>query len=152
MQKRGSDVLGIAGISDEDGLPYTTLSYANGEGYYKTYKDVNHAEREDISGYNLADYKTQYLATVPLSTESHGGEDVAVFASGPMAHVFRGNLEQNVLPELISYAAKIGQYLETGGEGEGDGGNDDGSGSSLMVCIQLTVVCAVAALFAQLKW
>lgn len=147
--KRGSDILGIADISDEDGLPYTTLSYANGEGYYKTYKDVNHAVREDITGYNYADYKTQYLATVPLSSESHGGEDVAVFASGPMAHVFQGNIEQNVLPNLISYAAKIGQYLETGGEGEGDG---DGAGTSLMVCVQLTVFCAVAALLAQLKW
>ncbi|XP_065093665.1 membrane-bound alkaline phosphatase-like [Ochlerotatus camptorhynchus] len=151
--KRGSDILGIADVSDEDGLPYTTLSYANGAGYYRTYKDANHAEREDISGYNYEDYNTQYLATVPLSSEAHGGEDVAVFASGPLAHVFRGNIEQNVLPDLISYAAKIGQYLENGGEGDGgDDGDGDGSGSSLMVCIQLTVICAVAALFAQLKW
>lgn len=147
-QKRGSDILGIASISDEDGLPYTTLSYANGEGYYKTYKEENHAEREDISGYNFADYRSQYPSTVPLTSEAHGGEDVAVFASGPMAHIFRGNIEQNVLPELISYAAKIGQYREP----EDGNGDDDGAGSSLMVCIHLTVVCAVAALFAQLKW
>lgn len=37
-------------------------------------------------------YRTdfQYPATVPLDMESHGGEDVAVFAIGPWAHLFTG--------------------------------------------------------------
>lgn len=145
--KRGSDILGIGGVSDEDGLPYTTLSYANGEGYYLTYKQENPAERADISGYDFSDYHTLYMATVPLNTESHGGEDVAVFASGPMGHIFRGNMEQNVLPDLIAYAARIGQYKEDGGE---DG--DPGSGHATTVCVQLVVVCGVSALLSHLKW
>lgn len=145
--KRGNDILGIGGVSDEDGLPYTTLSYANGEGYYTTYKQENPAERADISGYDFADYHTLYMATVPLDSESHGGEDVAVFASGPMGHIFRGNMEQNVLPDLIAYAARIGQYKEDGGQ---DG--EPGSAHAMAVCIQLMVVCGVSALLSHLKW
>ena len=30
---RGNPILGIADVSDVDGLPYSTLSYANGPGY-----------------------------------------------------------------------------------------------------------------------
>ncbi len=29
-------------------------------------------------------------ATVPLNSESHAGEDVAIFASGPLAHYVHG--------------------------------------------------------------
>lgn len=147
--KRGNDILGIGGYSDNDGLPYTTLSYANGEGYFNTYKADNRAEREDISDLDFGNYHTKYLATVPLSTETHGGEDVPVYASGPMAHIFRGTLEQNVLPELISYAAKIGQYQEGGSFDEDD---DTGAGSSLVVYAKLMVVCGVVTLLCQLKW
>ncbi|XP_062558480.1 alkaline phosphatase-like [Armigeres subalbatus] len=151
--KRGNDILGIGGYSDEDGLPYTTLSYANGEGYYNTYKDVNYAERLDISSLDLSDYHTKYMATVPLSSEAHGGEDVTVYASGPMAHIFRGTVEQNVLPELISYAAKIGQYRQTENGGEDDDEDDDpGTGSSLAVYVKLMVACGVVALLNRLKW
>ncbi|XP_062716037.1 membrane-bound alkaline phosphatase-like [Aedes albopictus] len=107
---RGSDVLGIAGLSDEDNLPYTTLSYANGPGYYHTYKEDNRGERVDISGMNFKDFRTQYPATVPLDEATHGGEDVPVYARGPMAHLFRGNMEQSAVPHLIAYAAQIGRF------------------------------------------
>ncbi|KXJ70900.1 hypothetical protein RP20_CCG022128 [Aedes albopictus] len=107
---RGSDVLGVAGLSDEDNLPYTTLSYANGPGYYNTYKEDNRGERVDISGMNFKDFRTQYPATVPLDEATHGGEDVPVYARGAMAHLFRGNMEQSAVPHLIAYAAQIGRF------------------------------------------
>ncbi|XP_058835960.1 membrane-bound alkaline phosphatase-like [Topomyia yanbarensis] len=143
-QKRGSDILGIADISDEDGLPYTTLSYANGGGYYDTYTEQNRAIRVDISDWNLTDYNARYLATVPMGLETHGGEDVAVYASGPMAHMFQGNFEQNTIPHLISFAAKIGHYKESKDE--------TGAGSSLVGCVQLTLVCGFVVLLGMLKW
>ena len=34
--KRGNSILGIAGFSDVDNLPYTTLLYTNGPGYTYT--------------------------------------------------------------------------------------------------------------------
>ena len=45
---------------------------------------------------------------VPLSSETHGGEDVAVYASGPMSHLFTGVNEQHYLAHAMSYAACVG--------------------------------------------
>lgn len=45
---------------------------------------------------------------VNLPYETHGGDDVAVFALGPWAHLFVGNYEQNYIPYAIGYAANMG--------------------------------------------
>lgn len=44
--------------------------------------------------------------------ETHGGEDVAVFAKGPMAHLLHGVHEQNYIPHVMAYAGCIGQNRE----------------------------------------
>jgi alkaline phosphatase len=36
-------------------------------------------------------------ATVPLNTETHAGEDVAIYANGPGAYLFHGVQEQNLI-------------------------------------------------------
>lgn len=54
----------------------------------------------------------QAQAAVPLSMETHGGEDVAVFAKGPLAHLLHGVHEQNYIPHVMAYAACIGQNRE----------------------------------------
>lgn len=51
----------------------------------------------------------QAQAAVPLSMETHGGEDVAIFSKGPMAHLLHGVQEQNYIPHVMAYAACIGQ-------------------------------------------
>ena len=51
-------------------------------------------------------------ALVPLSSETHGGEDVAIFAQGPMAHLFYGTHEQNYIAHVVQYAACLGKYTE----------------------------------------
>ncbi|KAJ8360464.1 hypothetical protein SKAU_G00169890 [Synaphobranchus kaupii] len=51
----------------------------------------------------------QAQAAVPLQYETHGGEDVAVFSRGPMAHLLHGVQEQNYIPHVMAYAACIGQ-------------------------------------------
>lgn len=55
------------------------------------------------------DYK--FPSGVPLDSETHGGDDVAVFASGPWAHLFSGAYEQNFIPHAMGYAACIGDGL-----------------------------------------
>lgn len=45
---------------------------------------------------------------VPLATESHGGDDVAIFALGPQAHLFQGVYEQHYIAHVMGYAACIG--------------------------------------------
>lgn len=51
----------------------------------------------------------QAQAAVPLTMETHGGEDVPVFAKGPMAHLLHGVHEQNYIPHVMAYAGCIGQ-------------------------------------------
>ena len=51
-----------------------------------------------------------YQAAIPLSMETHGGEDVAIFARGPMAHLLHGVREQNYIPHVMAYASCVGDY------------------------------------------
>lgn len=140
--KRGQDVLGIADISDKDGLPYTTLSYANGPGYADTYQSGNPAERIDITNVDYSQMNQRYQATAPLSSEAHGGEDVNVYSSGPLAHIFVGNYEQSTLPHLMAYAAGIGQYYEPTDDKDKD---DDGGAASLSSCLALLLAAGAVA-------
>jgi alkaline phosphatase len=47
-------------------------------------------------------------SNVPLAAETHGGEDVAIYASGPMSHLFRGVVEQNYVAHAMAYASCVG--------------------------------------------
>lgn len=49
--------------------------------------------------------KPSYIKT---KAGAHAGEDVAIFARGPQAHLFSGTMEQNVIPHLMAYAACVG--------------------------------------------
>ncbi|XP_014092854.3 membrane-bound alkaline phosphatase [Bactrocera oleae] len=108
---RGSNIFGLAPMVADDNLPYTILSYANGPGYSKTYSTKK--GRRNLSDADLDDPKYRYMATVPLDSETHGGDDVGVFASGPYAHYFSGNYEQTNIPALMAYAADIGPFAKS---------------------------------------
>jgi alkaline phosphatase len=41
-------------------------------------------------------------ALVPSNSETHGGDDVGIWASGPGSEAVRGNLEQNVIFHLLT--------------------------------------------------
>ncbi|KAJ9577041.1 hypothetical protein L9F63_006389, partial [Diploptera punctata] len=100
---RGNDIFGVAGTYSNDGLPYATLSYANGLGY----KAAGYDLRED----DMGDPDYLFPATVPMSTETHDGTDVGIFARGPWSHLFTGVMEQNVIPHLMAFASCVGKGL-----------------------------------------
>ncbi|XP_053307547.1 alkaline phosphatase, tissue-nonspecific isozyme-like [Spea bombifrons] len=105
---RGNPVLGLAAaLSDVDGKPYTAILYGNGPGF-----KLAGGSRENISGVDttVPDYRAQ--SAVPLESETHGGEDVAIFAKGPMAHLFHSVHEQNYIPFVMAYAACIDENKE----------------------------------------
>ncbi|CAH0401073.1 unnamed protein product [Chilo suppressalis] len=102
---RGGDILGPADQLGDDGVPYMTLSYTNGPGFRP---HVAHGVREDLTKYNYDAVEFRYAAEVPLSSETHGGDDVAVFARGPHHHMFTGLYEQSQLPHLMAYAGCFG--------------------------------------------
>jgi len=54
------------------------------------------------------DYQQQ--SAVPLSWETHGGEDVAIYARGPMSHLIYGVQEQHYVAYVMQYAACLGEY------------------------------------------
>ncbi|MGO1541139.1 MAG: alkaline phosphatase [Luteimonas sp.] len=97
---------------DATGLPYTTLGYANGPGYVGASstqpegpKTFFHAGggyqpsggRPDLSAVDTEHPDYMQEATVPLASETHGGDDVGIWALGPGSHAVRGNVEQHVL-------------------------------------------------------
>lgn len=50
----------------------------------------------------------QHPATFPMDSETHSGEDVAIYARGPMAHLLTGVKEQNVIAYVMAHAACVG--------------------------------------------
>lgn len=118
--KGGEDGLGKLDLAlDGAGQPYTTLSYANGPGYTGASnqqpagpKRYPHAPSgfEPASGRpNLASVDTEHPdymqeALVPSKSESHGGEDVGIWARGPGSKAIRGTLEQNAIYHMIVQA------------------------------------------------
>lgn len=51
---------------------------------------------------------------MPLSSETHGGEDVAVFARGPQAHLVHGVQEQSFVAHVMAFAACLEPYTPCG--------------------------------------
>ena len=128
---RGNPMLGkVRGVGGEDGnrdqyardllgLPYTTLNYTNGPGYTgasnaqpagpKRFEhevsSVDPAEgRPDLTLVDTQDPDYMQEAIFPLKSESHGGDDVGIWASGPGADAVRGTVEQNTLYHFIVQA------------------------------------------------
>ncbi|XP_046719093.1 alkaline phosphatase, tissue-nonspecific isozyme [Silurus meridionalis] len=100
---RGNSILGKSPVYGLDLLPYTTLMYGNGPGH----KIINN-KRLDIRKVNTKNKDYVQQAVVPLDSETHGGEDVAVFARGPMAHLLQGVNEQSYIAHALAYAACLG--------------------------------------------
>uniref|UniRef100_A0A1I8PCT0 alkaline phosphatase n=1 Tax=Stomoxys calcitrans TaxID=35570 RepID=A0A1I8PCT0_STOCA len=109
-QDRGSDIFSLVD-SDIDDMPYSPLSYANGNSTYLYYNEEKR-QRVDPSLILKNEANDLFPATVPIEYETHGGEDVGVFASGPWAHLFTGVYEQNAIPHMMAYAACIGDGLK----------------------------------------
>ena len=48
---------------------------------------------------------------VPLSSETHGGEDLGIYAIGPWAHLFQGTVEENYTFHVMDFASGISERL-----------------------------------------
>lgn len=122
---RGNPILGLVRVNDGGGEPsgrpardglgrtYPTLGYANGPGYlgaseqqvegYKRYlhepMNFQHRSRPrpDLDDEQAMAVDFLQPALIPLASESHGGEDVPVYALGPGADQVRGVVEQNLI-------------------------------------------------------
>lgn len=117
---RGSPILGLcygvkAGQVEhsgepelaDDGKPYTVIGYLNGPGSVLIEQaDGTYAgSRPDITQEDATDAEFLQQALIPKSSETHSGEDVAVYAKGPFAHLFDGTVEQNYIFHVMHHAA-----------------------------------------------
>ncbi|KAJ6653655.1 hypothetical protein lerEdw1_008843 [Lerista edwardsae] len=102
---RGNNIFGLAPKKAADKQPYTSILYGNGPGFL-----LENGSRPDITSVAFEDKDYQQQAAVPLSSETHGGEDVAIMAQGPMAHLFHGIHEQNYIAHVMAYAGCIQPY------------------------------------------
>ncbi|XP_077988500.1 alkaline phosphatase-like [Glandiceps talaboti] len=113
---RGNPILGPSGDIADDGLPYTTLGYANGPSAVEvTQSIVDTGYRQNITGTDTEneDYLQQSL--VNLQWETHGGEDISLHADGPYSHLFQGVYEQNYIAHVIKYAACLAEHEDRHG-------------------------------------
>ncbi|XP_064650752.1 alkaline phosphatase-like [Lineus longissimus] len=87
-----------------DKMPYTTIVYGNGPGYVIG----PGGGRTNITMTNTSDPNFKAQAPVPVPDETHSGEDVPIYALGPMAHLFHGLHDNSYISHVMSYAACIG--------------------------------------------
>jgi len=99
---RGNPILGLAASPAGpqlamDGKPYTTLGYINGP-------NPADGSRADLAEIDTTAKNFQQQVLVPRGSETHAGEDVAVYATGPFAHLMRGVVDQNYIYFVMRHA------------------------------------------------
>jgi alkaline phosphatase len=105
---------------DATGRPYTSLNYINGPGYIgasaqqpegpkrfphmpKDYAPAKQA-RPDLTDVDTEDPDYLQEAIFPLGSETHGGDDVGIWARGPGSEAVRGSIEQNAIFHILLQA------------------------------------------------
>lgn len=92
----------------DDGLPYTTLGYANGQSACRTLENGNTTcSRADLSDVDTTAKDYQQQALVFMGSETHGGEDVAIFARGPGSELVSGVMDQNEIFHVMGFASGL---------------------------------------------
>lgn len=149
---RGNDILGFANKPEVE--PYETLTYANGPGF-NTHRAAPEMETnenrtlaktwirvEQMTSAERAAPTYRHQAMLPLDDETHGGEDVPVYATGPGSQLVRGTFEQNYIAYVLSYAGCMGPVGNWN-----QGCNDDGSRKSSASLSRESVFVFASTLF-----
>ncbi|TQV89049.1 alkaline phosphatase [Aliikangiella coralliicola] len=123
--KRGNPILGkVVAVGKSapdyslasDGMPYTTVGYTNGPGFrdlgLETDADVSYGTsvtgRVDLTNVDTTAPGFHQEALVPFKWgETHAGEDVGIYASGPGAHLVSGTNEQSLIFHVMDFAGDL---------------------------------------------
>lgn len=110
---RGNPILGVVKYVGgktalgADGKPYTTLGYMNGKSACKGKDGEWDCSRQDLSDVDTEDKDFLQQSLVRMPSETHGGEDVAIFASGPGSELVEGVMEQNEIFHVMGAASGL---------------------------------------------
>ena len=121
--RRGSPITGLCEkigdtkgepCLDAKGVPYPTLSYANG---LRTPTSGTRTTPDPVKIHS-DDYLVEAL--IPQPVETHGGADVAAYAQGPGSWLVTGTMEQQTLYHIMGHATGLTapQAAVTPGEAE----------------------------------
>lgn len=121
--KRGNPILGkVVTVGNDspalaaDDMPYTTLGYTNGQGFRDfgdltdsdaVYAGLPYSGRVDLSSIDTETAGYHQETLVPLGSETHAGEDVAVYGMGPYSFAVSGTNEQNVVFHVMNKGARL---------------------------------------------
>ncbi|XP_048255124.1 alkaline phosphatase-like [Haliotis rufescens] len=100
---RENDIFGLVDIVPEDEkpydkMPYTTLFYGNGPG----------PDRANLTDVDTTHIDFQQPSGIRMTDDTHGAEDVAIYARGPMSHLFHGVHEEHYIAHVMGYASCVG--------------------------------------------
>ena len=119
---RGNPILGAVVGNDDHGhphsgvsianddMPYTTLGYRDGLGFAEAgggdrrYGIPGAAGRANLREVDTTHPDFHQEALVPLESEGHAGEDVAIYARGPWAHLIHSTHEQHYIYHVMRHA------------------------------------------------
>lgn len=115
---RGNPIMGLVRAPDpeagkasedlslaKDGKPYTTLGYHNGP-------NVRENDSPTLTDNMVQDPDFQQQTAVSMNSETHGGEDVPLYATGPGSYRVKGVMEQNEIHGVMMNALGIKGYEE----------------------------------------
>jgi len=151
--QRKQHILGVAGEGgydvgmDED--PFTILAYANGPGYTQytvegagDWEKIN--RQVNLSGTDTASLDYKQASGVPLDTETHGGDDVGIWAAGPWAHLVHGVHQQSYIAQVMSYAACVGPHKDSDRcKGKTNSSPSVGSNAALLFSISALLMASL---------
>lgn len=98
----------VGAATDSRGVPYTVLGYLNGPGYRSGIRIDPRADsfkgRGGATVTGPADPNYFQESAVPLGSETHAGEDVAIYAIGPAAELVRGTVKNTHIFHVMKTA------------------------------------------------
>ena len=110
---RGTPITGLCmdiasgQVEHSGGLPYTVVTFGNGAGSVLIeQEDGTYAgSRPELTQEEATDPDYLQQALIPMSSESHSGVDVGLWATGPWSHLFGGTMDQEMIFHVMNHAA-----------------------------------------------
>jgi alkaline phosphatase len=104
----------VTAATDARGVPYTVLGYLNGPGYRAGVRQDprvdSFAGRLGVRPTGPAHQAYFQESAVPMGSETHAGEDVAIYAIGPGAELVRGTVKNTHIYQVMKAALKLGGF------------------------------------------
>lgn len=105
---------GVAAATDANGVPYTVLGYLNGPGYRAGVRQDPRTDTFPGRGGVPAtgpDHQAYFQeSAVPMGSETHAGEDVAIYAVGPGSELVRGTVKNTHIYHVMKAALRLGGF------------------------------------------